>query len=58
MSNDEHKTGPSLFYFCVYTTKPLKGDDMNILFFYPPTFSSNEQMKQVGLAQALVNFTR
>lgn len=33
-------------------------NENHVLYFYPATFSSNDRLKQVGLAQALVNFSR
>lgn len=57
---------PSLFYFCIYRTKPLttsktvdleETGGMEILYFHPNTFTRNEQLRHCGLGQALVSFT-
>lgn len=53
---------PSVFYFAVYQTNSDRGNSeetagLDILFFYPQTFSQNDRLKHCGLGQALVNFT-
>jgi hypothetical protein len=57
----EFHSSTSVFYFCVFSPALAVSDELEheqLLYFYPETFTLNDRMKHIGLAQALVNFTQ
>ncbi|KAJ3087329.1 vacuolar fusion protein ccz1 [Quaeritorhiza haematococci] len=62
-AGDQTQRPPSLLYFCVFnpslgTSEELHNAKEQICYFHPPTTPLDEQVRQVGLTQALVHFTK
>ena len=51
----------TLVYFSVFDPSLAPNEESagdQICYFYPPGTAKNEKIRQVGLAQALINFTK
>ena len=62
-SRHPSQTAPSLFFFCIYKQPAAMRASADtpqhdILLFHPHTFTENDRLKHVGLAQALVGFSQ
>jgi len=54
-------TPPTLCHVCVYNSKFSSSEETaydQILYFSNPQTTKNEQLREIGLAQAIVNFSQ